>query len=145
MTRELDDKVAAYWEAMLQELSHQTKSLSVVSERLSNGVKDHVLYAGSVTLADNGTGTVGVRAFQWEATCGSIEVHNTTTHNVVVTSSTVQANPPTFGQGVHHVKANVWRLCNIGSRFLTIYGTIGDVIEVQALTTGGVYGGGVLL
>lgn len=139
-----DDLAEAFWREQVARMSHALMTLSETSERLATGVRDHVLYAGTVKLVDNGGG-VGYWMGEWSATCGSAEISNDADNDdLVVVASTVQANPPSHGTGVYQVPSGVWRLVNVGQRVLTVYGTVGDVVGVQALTTGGVYGAGTL-
>lgn len=122
--------------AQLAELSHRLLSLTETTERLAVGITNHVLFAGSITIDSNGW-----YSFAWNATCGSVEVTNPGANQVKVVSSG-PGNESYQGAGVHFVKPATFRILNIGSRVLTIYGTANDVIGVQAFTTGGVAGQG---
>ncbi len=135
----------AFWAEQVAKMSHALQSLSEVSERLASGVKDHVLFAGSVKLLDVGNGTVFAKQFEFGATCGSAEIFNPGANLIVVQASTQQGNIPQFGQGTYRVPTNTWRLVNIGQRVFTVYSTAADIVGVQALTTGGVYGAGSLV
>lgn len=123
--------------AQLAELSHRLISLTETTERLASGVTNHVLFAGTITI-----GTDGWYPFGWDATCGSVEITNPG-ENTVKVSSTSPGNEGVQGPGMHYVQPGTFRILNIGSRMLTIYGTAGDLVGVQAFTIGGFAGQGV--
>src|SRR5688572_5015063 len=118
-----DDLAEAFWREQVARMSHALQTLSETSERLATGVKDHVLFAGSVKLLDVGNGTVFAWQFQFNATCGSAEIFNPGDNDVVVQTSTQGGNIPQFGQGTYRVPATTFRLVNIGQRYFTVYST----------------------
>jgi hypothetical protein len=122
--------------AQLAELSHRLLSLTETTERLAVGITNHVLFAGTVQIDANGW-----YGFAWQATCGAIEVTNPGS-NIVKVVSSAPGNDTYQGAGVHFVQPGTFRILNIGSRVLTVYGTINDFVGVQAFTTGGVAGQG---
>jgi hypothetical protein len=122
--------------AQLAELSQRIMSLTETTERLASGITNHVLFAGTVTIEASGW-----FGFTWQATCGAIEVTNPGS-NIVKVVSTMPGNDTFQGPGVHYVQPGTFRILNIGSRYLTLYGTAADLIGVQAFTTGGIAGQG---
>jgi hypothetical protein len=129
--------------AQLAELTQRLTSQTETTERLANGIINHVLFAGTVTLPAADPTGVSYVPFQYGATCGSVEITNSGTNLVTVLASVHSGVVPTTGTGVHQVKPGRWRVLNIGSRFFTVYGTAGDVVGVQAFTVGGQFGAGI--
>lgn len=124
--------------AQLAELSARLVSHTETVERLVNGIRNHVLFAGTVTI-----GADGWYHFGWGAMCGSVEITNvSTTNTLVVAASWPSGVAPDNGPGVHKVPPKIWRLVNIDSPTVTIYGTAGDEVGVQAFTVGGISGQG---
>ncbi len=74
----------------------------------------------------------------WQTTCGAIEVHNPGTNVVTVVGTLGAGTRPMAGIGVSHVQAGQWRAVNVNSRAVTIYGTAGDYVGIQAFTAGGI-------
>lgn len=122
--------------AQLAELSHRLLSLTETTERLAVGITNHVLFAGTVQITADGW-----YGFAWNATCGAIEITNPG-ENIVKVVSSGPGNDTYQGAGVHFVQPGTFRVLNIGSRVLTVYGTEDDFVGVQAFTTGGVAGQG---
>jgi hypothetical protein len=135
MTRDLAQDTLAV--AQLAQLSHDLQSLTQTTERLAVGITNHVLFAGTVEL-----GTGGFWTFSWGATCGSIEVHNVAETDPIIVSPGAANVQPRLGPGVHYIPAGIWRSVNVDSRMVTLWGTAGQLVGVQALTVGGLVGGG---
>jgi hypothetical protein len=122
--------------AQLAELSHRLLSLTETTERLASGITNHVLYAGTIRITADGWAS-----FSWQATCGAVEVTNPGA-NVVKVVASGPGNDSNEGTGTHFVRPGTFRILNINARTFTIYGTVNDLVGVQAFTTGGVAGQG---
>lgn len=139
MSRDLAQDTLAL--AELAELSHRLTSLTETVERLAVGITNHVLFAGTVTLNTFPDGE-GFWTFQFAATCGSVEVHNTgVTEQLVVAPGSANARP-VHGPGVHYIEPGTWRVVNIDQRVFTVWGPAAQLVGVQALTVGGLTGAG---
>ncbi len=130
--------------AELAELSHDLRSLTTTVERLATGITNHVLFAGTVRLDQpDGLGAGGgFYTFTFSATCGSLEVHNTTESGTLVVTPGAANVQPIAGPGCHYVQAGTWRTVNVDRRTVTIWGPVNTLVGVQALTVGGIIGGG---
>lgn len=80
--------------------------------------------------------TGGEIPLQYPVPAGSVEVNNTASHSVTVTSSPPTGAAPTTGRGVYVVPAGACRVVNVASRQVTLYGTAGDTISYQVLASG---------
>lgn len=127
MNRTIDDVLAA---AMLEQLSYITTHTSQTAERLAVGVMNNVLETGTRVI--DSSGGVG---FNWQSTCGAIEVRNYS-GSVLVVSSGTPGVAPIQGAGVNYVEPYTWRVLNVCSRTVAIYGTAGARVGYQAFTTG---------
>ena len=123
--------------AQLAELSHRLLSATETMERLTVGITNHVLFAGSVTLDSTGQYT-----FQWQARCGAIEITNPDATQTLKVVPTAGGNDTYQGPGVHYVQPATYRVLNMDSQIVTITGTANKVIGVQAFTIGGIFGQG---
>lgn len=137
------DEQKAWWQSQLEQLTYALQHSTQTSERLATGVMNHVLLAGTFKLEDSAN-VFGVKRHDFQATVGSVEIVNGTANAMVLAAGPEQTNIPAQGTGVFLVPARTWRLCNIARRSFSVYGTIADAYSVQAFTTGGVYGAGVL-
>ena len=124
--------------AQLAELSARLLSATETVERLANGIRNHVLFAGTVTLNSDGLWTFG-----WGAMCGSAEITNVSASTTLTVAPGISSVAPLQGPGVHKIQPQTFRIVNIDSSTMTIYGTAGDTVGVQAFTTGGLAGQGV--
>jgi hypothetical protein len=126
----MDAATQALNEALLQQLSYITTHTSATAEQLATGVTNHVLEVASAVLD-----TSGAKGCSWQATCGAIAVFNTGDYPVLVASG-MPGVAPVQGPGMSSIGANEWRIVNINSRYLTLYGTAGQRVDYQAFTTG---------
>lgn len=137
------DAEDAYARAQLAELSHRLLSMTETVERLVSGITNHVLFAGTVFLdkpAADASG--GYFTFQFGAPCGSVEIHNTSESDVIVVEPGPANVRPIQGPGVHYIEPGTWRSVNLDQRVFTIWGATNQRVGVQALTVGGIIGGG---
>lgn len=139
MSRDLAQDTLAL--AQLAELSHRLLSHTETVERLAAGIVNHTLFAGTVTLNDAPDGT-GFWTFEFRATCGSIEVWNTSASDDLIVAPGAAGIQPIQGPGVHYIEPGIWRNVNVDSRVVTVWGTAGQLVGVQAFTVGGLGGGG---
>jgi hypothetical protein len=129
---------AAEESLVLAQLAEHTANLLTLTqtvERLTTGIVNHTLFAGTVELDANGQ-----YPFIWGATCGSVDIWNASETNSIVVTSSVLGSSGRVGPGVHYVPPGSWRNLAIGTRFLSLYGVAGDLVGVQAWT--GQAGGG---
>ncbi len=126
------DSDELFYEAMLEKLSYIETHTSKTAERLGTGVYNNVLDVSTRTIP-----TEGYIALAWQTTCGAIEVQNPGNNTVTIVNSMASGTRPTIGTGVSHVQAGTYRIVNVNSRFVTIYGTAGDQVGIQAFTVGG--------
>lgn len=115
---------------MLRELSHIRMHSTRTAELLATGVVNNVLEVGVFTFDSLGSVTRS-----WRATAGAIEVENYGTGDVMVTSSGAGSRP-NGGPGTMIVKPGVAKIVNVGSRVITLWGTVGEQIGLQAFTVG---------
>lgn len=139
MSRDLAQDTLAL--AQLAELSHRLISLTETTERLANGITNHVLFAGTVTLQTSAEGD-GFWTFQFGATCGSVEVHNVDDADQLVVAPGAANSRPIHGPGVHYIAPGTWRVVNVDQRVFTVWGPPALLVGVQALTVGGLTGAG---
>lgn len=123
--------------AQLAELSARLLSTTEALERLATGIRNHVLFAGTVTI-----GADGWFGLSFGVPCGAVEVTNTSAANTCKVVGDPPGNEPIQGPGVHYVPPKIFRVVNVDSPTITIYGTAGDRVGVQAFTTGGFAGQG---
>lgn len=109
-------------------LTHIQASSSATAERLATGVMNNVLEVRSRVF-----GTDGFIPLSWGTTCGSIEVTNHGTQPMYVASG-----PPSgvATPSMPRIDPGTWRMINVGSRNVTLYGTNGDTVGYQAFTRG---------
>jgi hypothetical protein len=116
--------------AVLQQLSYIAAHTSQTAERLATGVMNSVLETGTRVLD-----TTGMTGLSWQSTCGALEVRNNS-NTVVVVSAGTPGVAPIQGAGVSYVEPYSWRVVNVCSRTVAIYGAAGARIGYQAFTTG---------
>lgn len=117
--------------AQLAELSARLQSQTETVERLVAGITNHVLYAGTILIPAE-----GYFLLNFGATIGAVELWNPTANLATIVSGMPTDRVATNGPGVHRVNAGTFRSVNVGARFVTVYGTAGDLYGVHAWTTG---------
>lgn len=115
---------------ILAELRYIRAHTSRTAELLGTGVVNNVLQVS--TFVFDSTGMISLA---WQATCGSIVVRNLSTSNTVTVASGPASVTPS-GTGSWTVPAATKDVVNVNSRIITLYGTAGQSVCVQAFTVG---------
>ncbi len=135
----MDPELRALIDGLAQQLSHDLTSLTQTTERLTNGIRNHVLEVGTRTFP-----TEGFIVREYGATVGSVVVHNFGESLVTVAAGLSAGVAPREGVGVYRISPGTWEAVNIGARAFTLYGTAGQVVSLQSLTVGTTGAGGLL-
>lgn len=132
MRREIEERLVIALEGLLEQRTYDLEHQSRTSEMLATGVTNNVLEVTTRQFDSVGTPLM----LSWQATCGAIEVvnHGATRMTVV---NTITGTRPTIGTGVSHIEPGMGRMVNVNSRVVTIFGTAGDQVGIQAFTVGG--------
>lgn len=117
---------------LLDELARLRQATTQAAERLGALVINHTLEV--FTLAIPAEGYI---EREWQVPAGCVVVDNHGANPMTVSSAGPGPAAPT-GTGAHRVPAGKLRAVNVASRHITVYGTAGDLVSVQALTTGAV-------
>ncbi len=136
MNRELEERLVAALEGLLEERSYNLEHQSRTSELLATGVTNNVLEVASRVFD-----TSAIIMLSFQATVGAIEVVNHGTNRVTVVGG-ASGTRSTSGPGVSHVEPGAGRIINVNNRVVTIFGTSGDLVGWQAYTVGGGGAGG---
>jgi hypothetical protein len=135
----IDPEVQRFLEGLAQQFAHALTHSSEVTERLTNGIVNHVLEVATRTIP-----TEGFFMKEYGATAGCVVVHNHGTNLVTVAAGLSSGVAPREGVGVYNISSGTWETVNLGARGFTIYGTAGDRVSYQVFTRGGLVGGGFL-
>jgi len=114
---------------MLQEIRLLRQTTTEEAGKLRGQLVNNVLEVGTYTIAAD-----GILARSYNVPCGSVAVINLGTAEVTVTSSPPGPAAPAGGAGVTIVPASSWLSVPIGTRNITIYGTVGARVGLQAFT-----------
>ncbi len=131
MKREIEERLLVVLEQIAERQTYDLEHRSETAERLATGVTNSVLEVSTVTMP-----TEGYIQRAYQTTCGAIEIHNSGANRVTVVNSTAGTRP-TQGIGVSHVEPGTGRTVNVNSRVVTIWGTAGDLVGIQAFSVGG--------
>lgn len=115
----------------LADLRAYAQTQTAFAERLAGQVINHVL-----DVATHVFGPEPTVPLAWHVAAGAIVVDNQGAGEVWVTSTGPSASPPTGGQGVYVVPAGQIRTIAVASRQVTLYGTEGERVCVQAFSAG---------
>lgn len=122
--------------AILEQLKYIAAHTSRTSELLSTGVINGVLEAATWTF-----GTDGRLMRQWGATAGTVQVTNLGTGDVVLAAGAV-ATAPNGGNACTIIPAGTVGTFSVASRVVTLFGTAGERVVLQAFTGAMLPGGG---
>lgn len=126
-----DKEFSALVAGLMQQMDYNNQHLSEISEKLSSGVVNHVLLAGTFILD-----SAGQFSTSWGATCGCVDLFNFSTDTTMVLVPNSSGLVPTSGPGVHRFPFGTRRPVNINARSITVFGKAGDLFGIQAFTTG---------
>lgn len=115
---------------ILDELRYIRQHSSVTAERLGMYVVNNVLEVSTRIFDSDGRVVL-----EWQTTCGAIEVGNLTDDDVTVANGTT-AVEPLQGVGMFVVPAGARQPVNVNARAVTLFGTAGGTVTIQAWTTG---------
>lgn len=116
---------------MLAELRRIAATTTEWAERLGALVTNHVLEVFTLTFP-----AAGYIDREYQVAAGCVVVDNQSGSNTVTVSSAGPGGVTPTGTGTVRVPAGKVRVVNVASRHVTIYGTAGDYVTVQVLTTG---------
>jgi hypothetical protein len=114
---------------MLAEVRAERSNSTETFAQLRSSITNDVLDSGAYVLDGNGLVT---QAYQ--TPYGSLFLANLGAGDMTVTSAPPATGAPTRGRGVHIVPAHSAALLNLAGTAWTIYGTAGDLADVQAFT-----------
>lgn len=121
-------------QAMLQELQYIRTHTSRTAEQLASGVRNNVLEVGTWLIgAIVGTELSGNVSRSWSAICGSVEIKNLGVGDMTVCSG-IAGSKPNGGANVSVVQPGERVTIGIYDRSITIWGTPGDRVGIQAYT-----------
>ncbi len=135
MNRELEDRLVIALEGLLEQKTYDLEHQSQTSEMLATGVVNSVLEVSTRQFGPDAALGIGMM-LTFQATCGAIEIVNHGVNRVTVVNSTAGTRP-TIGTGVSHVEPGMGRTINVDSRIVTLFGTTGELVGIQAFTVGG--------
>lgn len=117
---------------LLQEWRHYMRSMTEAAARLGGRAVNRVLDARTIAIPAD-----GYVPLNYPVAAGSIEIDNLGTHTMTVVAGQASGTGvPNSGVGVHTIPAGTLRSKNVASRFITIYGTVGDAAAIQVFTAG---------
>jgi hypothetical protein len=125
-TRQLQDALLA---EILAELRSERSNSTEAFARFRSSITNDVLDSGAYLLDVNGLATAN-----YQTPYGALFVVNLGAGDMTVTSAPPATSVPTRGRGVHIVPARSAALLNLAGTAWTIYGTTGDLADVQAFT-----------
>ena len=131
MTDRGTQELNALIDGLLQQMSYSNQHMSVIAERLSSGVANNVLQAGTFIID-----TTGQYSVSWGTTCGCVDLYNFSADTAMVLVPNQSGLVPTAGVGVHRFPFGVRRTVNVFARSITVFGKAGDLFGLQAFTTG---------
>lgn len=136
MKREVEDRLLVVMEAILEKITYNYEHQSRTSEMLATGVTNNVLEISTRQFGLAVDGTNAVIPLSYQATVGSIEIHNSGSNRITVVNST-SGSRALIGIGVSHIEPGTGRTLNVNSRNVTLWGIPGDLVGIQAYTVGG--------
>lgn len=114
---------------LLAEFRYLSQTMTSFAERLAGQTVNHVLEVS--TAAFDSTGYI---FREYSVAAGCIEVTNSGTHTVTVSSAGPSGSAPTVGVGVYVIPAGATRVVALASRQVTLYGTTADTVSFQVFT-----------
>jgi hypothetical protein len=118
---------------LLAAFRHMAQSTTDFMARIASGIINDVLVVETATFPAD-----GIVHRQYGVAAGVIEVRNLAATNVVtVSSSGPSSAAPSGGVGVYKVPGGVESEIHLASHQVTFYGTSGDSVSFQVLTSGG--------
>lgn len=116
---------------LLQELRAIRAHLTQTNESKVGGIVNHVLEVRTRVFP-----TEGFLRYSFKIPCGCIEVNNLGTGNVTVETGGGSSYVPVTGTGVYVVPAGTIQPVNVAATQVTLWGTAGEYVSIQAFTTG---------